>query len=198
MNSKTLSQEAKIELAKRELARRSIRHYVNYVFGDGYIFGAWHDDFFEKLEAVRKGKITRLMVFLPPRSGKSEIISKLFPSFILGESPAKNIVCASYGADLAKEFGRKTRAITKEHRFKNVFPSFSLSDDKREGGDWETKEGGGYYSIGVQGALTGKGYDIGMYKRKIAIFTGNRAEYGLQSGDVRLSQLQANHRVSTR
>jgi hypothetical protein len=102
------------------------------------------------------------MVFMPPRSGKSEIISKRFPAWCLGKNPKRNIVVASYGADLANEFGRKCKHVTQDRDFTKVFEDFKLADDKREGGNWETSEGGGYYSVGIGGALTGRGFDIGI------------------------------------
>jgi hypothetical protein len=92
----------------------------------------------------------------------SEVISKRFPAYILGKYPEKEIVCASYSGDLASEFGRKTRDLVLDEEFKRVFPKFELSDSKKEGGNWETKEGGKYLSVGVSGSLTGKGFDIGI------------------------------------
>lgn len=128
----------------------------------GFEVEEFHKKLFDALERVERGELKRLMVFLPPRSGKSEIISKRFPAWVLGKNPKKQLVVASYGADLANEFGRKTKHITLQDEFRNVFSDFSLADDKREGGNWETKDGGGYYSVGVGGALTGRGFDIGI------------------------------------
>jgi len=92
----------------------------------------------------------------------SEIISKRFPAWLLGKDPSHQIVCCSYASSLATEFGRKTRQIVLEDRCKNVFPDLILADDKKEGGNWETTEGGGYYSVGIGGALTGRGFSCGI------------------------------------
>ncbi len=127
-----------------------------------FVFEPFHDEFFEALEKVENGEIKKLMVFMPPRASKSESISKRFPAWCLGRDSSKKIVCASYNHDLASMFGRKTKGITASVRFKNVFPDFKLSLDKKEGGNWETAEDGGYYSVGVGGGLTGHGYDIGI------------------------------------
>ena len=149
------------QLAKREIAKRSLKRFIQYTKKD-FVLEEFHDKAFDALERVENGELKRLMIFLPPRAGKTEIISKRFPAYILGKHPEKNIVCCSYGSDLANEFGRKAKGITQTQEFKDVFKGFSLADDKREGGNWETKEGGGYYSVGVGGALTGRGFDIGI------------------------------------
>jgi hypothetical protein len=53
------------------------------------------------LEQVRLGKITRLIINLPPRMGKSTVSSIAFPAFLLGHDPTKRIIVASHSADLA-------------------------------------------------------------------------------------------------
>jgi len=149
------------ELAIRELARRKFFNYVKYVFKP-YVYEKFHNNFFQKLDDVKNGKLKKLMVFLPPRSMKSEAIAKLLPSWYLGDQPSKEVVCASYGFDLAVKHSRECKGYTKEQEFKNIFPDFKLADDKKESGNWETSEGGGYYAVGVGGALTGRGFDLGI------------------------------------
>lgn len=153
--------EAEKELAKRELAKRRFSFYVEYIFKK-YVKEDFHTNFFQKLQDVADGKIKKLMVFMPPRSGKSESIGKLLPSWILGNYPDKEVMCTSYAADLANKHSRECRNLTKEKEFKNVFPDFKLADDKAESGNWETKQKGGYYSAGVGGAITGRGFDFGI------------------------------------
>jgi hypothetical protein len=121
-----------------------------------------HKKIIEKLEAVKRREIKRLMIFVRPRIGKSELASIRFPTWCLGDEPNLKLVVASYGADLASDFGRKAKQVTQTQEYKNIFPNFKLSSDKREGGNWETNVGGGMYTVGVGGALTGKGYDIGI------------------------------------
>jgi predicted phage terminase large subunit-like protein len=157
-----LSEEEKLieeELIVRELASRTLEDFITYTMPD-FAVEQFHRKLFDALERVERGELKRLMVFMPPRSGKSEVISKRFPAWVLGRNPKKQVIVASYGADLANEFGRKTKQITQMQEYKNVFPEFNLAEDKREGGHWDTKEGGGYYSVGVGGALTGRGGDL--------------------------------------
>ena len=86
------TQEAKIEteLASRELARRSLLHYVER-FHKNYEPGWVHEDICRRLEKfvkdVEEKKSHRLMLWLPPRSGKSTLASEHFPAWVLGKHP---------------------------------------------------------------------------------------------------------------
>jgi hypothetical protein len=66
------------------------------------------------LEAVERGDIDRLMIFMPPRHGKSELASKRFPAWCLGRNPTRQIIAAAYNSDLANDFGRNVRNIVGE------------------------------------------------------------------------------------
>lgn len=146
------------EQLRKELARDNIRDYMDYTF-DQYIFGEWQDQLFDALDRVNRGKLKRLMVFMPPRTGKSELISKRFPTFLLGNDPKRKVVCASYNERLAGSFGRKARNLMLTDDYKNIFDT-RISDEKKERGDWETTKEGGYYSVGVGGGINGRGFDI--------------------------------------
>ena len=63
----------------------------------------------EKLEAVERGDIRRLAIFMPPRHGKSILTSEFFPAWYMGRNPDKFIICSTYAQDLADDFGRKVR-----------------------------------------------------------------------------------------
>jgi len=119
-----------------------------------------HQRIIDKLEAVERWEITRLMIFCPPRMWKSELVSKRFPAWCLWRNPSRNVIVSSYWADLASDFWRKTKQIVEQQEFKNIFPDFELSKDKKEWGNWETKEQGWMYTVWVGWALTGKWGDI--------------------------------------
>src|SRR5579862_2032428 len=64
-----------------------------------------------KLEACRTGKFRRLIVNLPPRSLKSHAVTMAFPAWLLGHDPSSQIICASYGQDLADKHARDCRTL---------------------------------------------------------------------------------------
>ncbi len=63
------------------------------------------------LERVERGEIRRLMLLMPPRHAKSTTTSQLFPAWFVGRNPTKNVILASYGAELAERNSRAARAI---------------------------------------------------------------------------------------
>ena len=125
-------------------------------------FEWYHYEMFDKVERVIAGEIKKLMIFISPRVGKSEVVSKRLPAFYLGNFPDRKVICASHTATLAEGFGRKTRNIVKSYEYKLIFPNFRLADDKSTAGDWETKEEGGYYSVGVGGSILGRGAHLAI------------------------------------
>ncbi len=102
-------------------------------------------------------KRPRILVQMPPRSGKSELTSHWFPLWYLHHFPRNRIIFAGYAASFAADWGRKVRNSVTEYGSKlNV----KLSEDSTKVEDWHTIHGGGMLSAGVDGPITGKGADI--------------------------------------
>lgn len=152
---------ARHELARRELARNDLLAFTEYTFPN-YAVGAHHKIIAEKLNAVERGEIRRLMIFCPPRHGKSELSSRRFPAYCLGRDPNREIISASYGSDLAKDFGREVRNIVGGPEFKALYPKVSLAADSAAKDRWHTNRPhrGGYIAAGVNTAVTGRGAEI--------------------------------------
>lgn len=121
------------------------------------------------LEAAATGN-KRLMVFMPPRHGKSEMVSKWFPAWYLLTHPDKRVMLASYEAEFAASWGRRTREqYEKAVAIFNLNTRVSTSAAARDW--WEIEQynmnaakwfatGGAMMTAGVGGGLTGKGGDI--------------------------------------
>ena len=93
-----------------------------------------------KLQQLESGEIKRLMVFLPPRSSKSVICSKLFPAWYIGRNPEHEILTVSHSDQLSSDFGRSVRDIVNDERFQNIFKGVSLRSDVRAAGKWKTNQ----------------------------------------------------------
>lgn len=115
-----------------------------------------------RLEAVERGEIDRLMIFMPPRHGKSELASKRFPAWCLGRDPKRQIIAASYNSDLANDFGRNVRNIVASPEFTQVFQGVTLAADSQAANRMNTNHGGAYVAAGVGTAVTGRGADIAL------------------------------------
>src|ERR1044071_9465097 len=82
-----------------------------------------HEVIAAKLEACRRGLTRRLAILLPPRQLKSHLASVAFPAWCLGHTPAMEIICASYGQDLAESLARGCRRIMMSPWYQTLFPT---------------------------------------------------------------------------
>jgi predicted phage terminase large subunit-like protein len=114
----------------------------------------------KKLEAVERGEIKRLMIFAPPRHGKSETTTKLFPAWFIGRNPKKFVAIASYGQDLSDQIGNALNQRLNSDVFKEVFPNCKMSPSSNGIRQTMTTQGGGFFVVGVGGALTGRGANL--------------------------------------
>jgi predicted phage terminase large subunit-like protein len=149
------------ELAERELARRKL---VRFIIRNNprYLAGWFHIDLCERLERFYEdcwlGKSPRLMIFAPPRSGKSKIVSEVGPAYGLGRYPDLEIIAASYGSELARDFSYKVQERIRSADYQLLFPRTKLRPGKESVDSWMlAKSAGRYIAAGVGGPLTGKG-----------------------------------------
>ena len=156
--------------ARRELARRNFLDFVLYTF-PAYNAGWFHRHVAHKLQKfwldVKTKKSPRLMLFAPPRHGKSELVSRRFPAWLYGQDPNLNIIAASYSAGLAGNMNRDVRRIMKEDEYKELFPRIGFETENTEQFrltntdlNDESKYRGFYRSAGVGVGITGMGADI--------------------------------------
>ena len=144
---------------KRRQSRKSLLPFTEYT-NTLYQAAPHHRLIVDALEAVERGEIKRLMVCMPPRHGKSELASRRFPAWFIGRNPTRQIIAASYNADLATDFGREVRNIVNSPEFKALFPEVTLSQDSQAANRWHTSAGGIYVAAGVGTAVTGRGADV--------------------------------------
>ena len=115
-----------------------------------------------KLQQVENGEIKRLMVFLPPRSSKSVVCSKLFPAWYIGRNPKHELLTISHSDQLASDFGRSVRDIVNMEMFQKVFRGVALRSDVRAAGKWKTNHEGTYYAAGVRSQIAGRGAHVAI------------------------------------
>jgi len=112
-----------------------------------------------KLLEVMWGDLKRLMVFMPPRHGKSECISHYFPVVFLGCNPDSKVILSSYEAGFAATWGRKARNTLEEYG--NELWHVEVDQTSHAADRWDIKDRrGGMVSLGVGGPITGRGADL--------------------------------------
>lgn len=110
-----------------------------------------------KLVDVAMGRCKRLIVVMPPRHGKSELVSKWFPVWYMENFSKNRIILCSYEAEFAAKWGGKARDIILENqdeltiRFNTKNPAMH---------HWTVSKGGEMVCAGVGGPITGKGADV--------------------------------------
>ncbi len=120
----------------------------------------WHIEVLAaKLTAVRDGKITRLIINIPPRHLKSLCASIALPAWWLGHDPAIQILCVSYAQDLSDKLSRDTRSIMNTDWYQGLFPT-RLAADKQSVQEFVTTAQGHRLATSVGGVLTGRGADL--------------------------------------
>ena len=132
--------------------------FVKYVWPE-FIEGSHHKIINKKFNDLATGKVKRLIINMPPRHTKSEFASYLLPAWMIGKNPKLKIIQATHTADLAIDFGRKTKNLVDEPSYRELFPT-RLQEDSQAAGKWKTEQGGEYFAAGVGGAITGRGADL--------------------------------------
>ena len=163
-----------LELQKRLLgmnARDSFASFMPYV-NPIYKRMWFHKVIADYCQNLLEGSIRRLMVFVPPQHGKSEIISRCFPAWALGRNPDLKIVGCSYSSDLSQQFSRNIQHIIDSREYHDIFPDTILNNSEfapsargyvRNMDFFEVIGHRGFYkSVGVGGSLTGTPADIGI------------------------------------
>lgn len=156
---------------KKEKARRKLIDFTTYTKPD-YQVNWHHRNLANALDKLARKEIKRLMVFMPPRYGKSELVSRRFPAFILGKNPNAKIIATSYSASLASSMNRDVQRIIDSPEYKELFPNTQLAGVGKgiaKGNYIRNSEmfeivgyEGSYVSAGVGGGITGRGADYAI------------------------------------
>lgn len=146
-------------LDKRKTQEEAQQKFLKFVdlMWEGFISGKHFEIMANAFERIAKGELTRLIINMPPRHGKSEMASYLLPAWFLGLYPDKKIMQFSHSSELAETFGRKVRNLVDSPKYHEVFPETALSRDSTAAARWNTSKGGEYHALGFGTNAAGKG-----------------------------------------
>jgi hypothetical protein len=153
-----------LKASQIERARRGILAFTLWTMPEFQV--NWHhSNLARKLNAFVRGEIRFLMVFMPPRHGKSEMVSRRLPAFIHGQYPDAEIMAVSYLDALAADMTTATQAIIDSAAYRELFPATRISPPSTlyTKGTRNSSEHhiigrkGKYRGQGVGGSFTGKG-----------------------------------------
>lgn len=168
-------QQAAAELLARRKARASLVDYARYIEVPGAPasddddsddfspvetkLAKHHELILEAAQRCIEKHSGRLMLFMPPGSAKSTYGSVVVPSWCMGRTPGFKVIGVSYGSDMAKKFGRRTRSIIKQGRYQSLF-STGLSGDQAAADEWALTNASEYMSGGILSGITGNRADL--------------------------------------
>jgi len=163
----TLDEVAEIDRMVDELATRGKNQkayddliaFCQHMQSD-YIVGKHHRLLGNMLMDIEQGEKDRICVNIPPRHGKSQLVSIFFPAWFLGRNPNKKVMMVSHTTDLAVDFGRKVRNLIATDEYASIFPTVKLAIDSKSAGRWNTNSGGEYYACGIGSSIAGRGADL--------------------------------------
>ncbi len=166
-----------LAILEQTVARRSLLNFTRYTMPTFQC--NWHHERIAfALDCVLAGSIKRLMIFMPPQNGKSELVSRRFPAYALGKHPNLQLMSCSYSADLATEMSKDVQKLIDGDAYRRLFPQTRLASSKDVGDvrmaarfDIPGFEGA-YRSAGVGGSITGKPMHVGIIDDPVK----NRAE----------------------
>ena len=163
--------EAANEIVRRRKARAGLLDFTTYT-KPNYQTGWFHSLLCRYLDAFARGEIENLMVCVPPQHGKSELISRRLPAWLLGRDPDLRVIACSYGSSLASDMNRDVQRIIGDGPYSRLFPKTTLSEGNvrtvsgsalRNSETFEVVGRQGFYrAAGVGGPITGKPMDVGI------------------------------------
>lgn len=160
--------KAAAELLRRRRARKSLGAYIEFTnprYKTSYFSDAVCSAIDKFVEDVEAGKRPILVLQAPPQHGKSEIVSRKLPAYLMGRFPSLRIGGASYSDELAGTMAQDVRRnlASQEHGLLFPAPKEKRRYDVNRNGEFTTPGGdGGYLGVGVGSGLTGRPLDIGL------------------------------------
>lgn len=149
---------------KRELEKRRLEedlyNYLLWLFEkvkkEEFLSNWHHRKICDALMKVFRGEITFLIINLPPRYTKTEIVIKAFVSWCLAKNPKSKFIHLSYSEDLALDNSSAIREIVTSDEYQYFWPT-ELKKDSDAKKKWFNKHGGGVYATATGGQITGFG-----------------------------------------
>lgn len=151
---------------RQDLARKRLINFTTWTMPDYRV--NWHHNLVaSELDKFIDGETTRLMLFMPPRHGKTELSSRRLPALAFGKNPDLNIIACSYSADLAERVSRDVQRIMDTEKYCALFPETQLGEyggrTIRRNDIFEIAgKRGVYRAAGVRGGIGGMGADIAI------------------------------------
>ena len=132
----------------------------------------WHEDLhgviFKALMRVWAGKEKNIILNMPPRYGKTEMLC-MFMAWAYGHNPMSETIHLSYSDNLVFKNSKKIMQIIDSAMYRDIFRKEILTSSNQSGYEWSTKDNGLFVARSTSGQVTGYGagnpseYDNGEF-----------------------------------
>ena len=143
-----------------EVLKKDFRQFIKFAFkirsGGNFLFQPHHDVIINTLQKVIDGDITRLIMVIPPRHSKSELVSVMTPAYAFVNNKRSEVIQTTYSDSLCRDMSTGVRDILFSEEFEQLF-GLRLRPDKSAINGWQIVNGGKGHFIPTGGSLTGKG-----------------------------------------
>ena len=155
-----MTNEQKVIKVKCE---KSLLFFARYMYKENHNRNFSVSKHFEEiantLESVTRGEITRLIINIPPRYGKTELAIKMFVSWCLAKWKTSQFIHLSYSDALALDNSSQTKEYIQSQPYQDLW-KMELKKDAQSKGKWYNENGGGMYATSSGGAITGFGAGV--------------------------------------
>lgn len=152
-----------VEKVLKVKCEKSLLFFARYIYKENhnrsFIMSPHFERIAEFLEAVYRGEITRGIINLPPRYGKTELAIKIFVSWCLAKFNQSKFIHLSYSDALALDNSSQTKEYIQSEAFQCLW-QMELKKDAQSKGKWFNEFGGGMYATSSGGAITGFGAGV--------------------------------------
>lgn len=161
----SINHAIEVELAVREAAKKDMLLFAQYT-KTNYRVNWHHRVICDVLNKINSGDLKKVMIFLPPQTGKSELATRRLIPYMIGNNPNRRIIVATYSQEYASKFNRDIQRIIESVEYQNIFPDITLG---KKGSEWVRNSvemdivgfDGNIKTVGVGGGITGNPIDFG-------------------------------------
>ena len=159
----------RFEKVKQEWARREHKEFVKYTWNEAHSFieGKHLDIICERIDKAlddyAAGKSTFLVIAVPFRHGKSQVISRYLPVNFIGKHPDAEVIAASHSQAFSNKLSRYARKVFNSKSYQSVYKNVRISSSSFRVGNWEIEGHNGSTTwAGIGTGIGGSGYSLGI------------------------------------
>lgn len=140
------------ELCVRARARSSLLGFYS-LFEPRFHVGDWIRDLARNLEATDDW----LLISAPVRHGKTQVVSRILPAFMLGQDPKLEVILVTATEELASGVGLYVKNLLNHPLYRELFPLSDIDPSSNSATNIRMRAGGGFLAVGAGTQIVGRG-----------------------------------------